>query len=217
MFLRALVVVVGCALTGCTCGPPILPAPDGGAGGAGGGGGSGAGGGSAGGGAQSCSTAATNHLATPPSCRTTRPPGLAIPDSGFPGSTCGADADCDGGINGRCQLVGNFGGYQCTYDDCFTNTDCAPSGTCLCGAGAAWDRCVASNCGSDSDCSDGCLCSPSYDLTCGPYDGIRGYYCHTPADECTNDSECMDGGVVGYCAFSMDANKWICGHSFCAG
>src|SRR6476620_12003996 len=100
MFFRALVVVLGCALAACTCGPPVLPLPDGGTGGSGGGGGgSGAGGGSAaGGGAQSCHTAATNHLATPPSCRTTRPPGMAVPDSGFPGSMCGADSDCDGGI-----------------------------------------------------------------------------------------------------------------------
>src|SRR5581483_8957700 len=138
MVVRALAVVLGCAVTACTGGPPVLPEPDGGTGGSGAGGGaaSGVGGGratgggtsvgggsAAGGGAQTCSTPATNHLASPPSCRTTRPPGMTIPDAGFPG-TCGVDSDCDGGINGRCQIIGNFASYQCTYDECFTNADC---------------------------------------------------------------------------------------------
>jgi hypothetical protein len=47
----------------------------------------------------------------------------------------------------------------------------------------------------DSDCASG-YCSPSVG-SLGTFYGIQGYYCHTPKDTCSNDSDCGGGG---YCA-----------------
>lgn len=51
---------------------------------------------------------------------------------------------------------------------------------------------------------------------CGSFYGVQGYYCHTPADSCINDSDC-DPSTGGYCAFAPEIGYWACNHGECAG
>lgn len=110
--------------------------------------------------------------------------------------------------------VGNRAGPTCTYDACVLDGDCGGVKVCECeGQG---NRCVDANCHTDADC-DGRGCSPTFDLSCGPYDGVQGYYCHTATDECVRDSDCSHDSGSGYCAFSPQVGHWVCGKAFCAG
>jgi hypothetical protein len=54
-------------------------------------------------------------------------------------------------------------------------------------------------CGPDTYCSPGpCACGDS----CG-----HGYFCHTPADECLDDSDCPAGLA---CDFDLPHQHFIC-------
>jgi hypothetical protein len=166
-----------------------------------------------------CTEPTANRMPHEASCRTTRPPGNGAascdPDAGCT-APCHADADCDGGVNGRCFMNVVTLTTGCTYDDCFTNADCAAGQTCMCNdpvTGA--NGCVQSNCRVDADCAGGCGCSPSYDMSCGTSLSYTGVFCHAPSDDCFNDVDC--GAPPAFCGFSKDANKWVCGHAFCSG
>jgi hypothetical protein len=79
------------------------------------------------------------------------------------------------------------------------------------------NQCLPGDCRTDADCKGG-YCSPTYDTTCGSYDGWVGFYCHGPSDDCTNDSDCVNAqGQGGYCAFGKEVGKWICAYGICAG
>jgi hypothetical protein len=169
-----------------------------------------------------------NHRATAVACDHVRPtndPGAPALDAGHTGYvTCYSHAECTDGENGRC--VGNgHDGWHCTYDDCFADQDC-PSGNidspgvCECEGGFRADNnvCLSGNCHVDSDCDplEG-FCSPSLGQ-CGNYAKFVGYYCHTPGDECLDDSDCGDGGYsAGYCAFMPTVGHWQCSTSQCVG
>ncbi len=137
-----------------------------------------------------------------------------------PPAQCAKDADCTAGNRGRCAMVG--GGRlrpsaQCVYDACMQDADCGPRSECACGTGpAAGNRCMAGNCATDADCGEG-MCSPTLG-SCGNYGGYVGNYCHTAADECTNDDECTatDRGN-GYCAYSKETSNWRCSYGHCVG
>jgi len=117
------------------------------------------------------------------------------------------------GANARCiPFNGGPAGCQCTYDACFHDNDCTGD-TCAChGApymGGGGNRCVPGNCHIDSDCGPGGYCSPTYGTqNCGE---LSGYYCHTPADLCIDDSDC-NGGSIGpqVCAYSTTSGRWEC-------
>jgi len=169
-----------------------------------------------------------NHRAAGACCPSQRGPG----PSGQPyppGSSCLSDSQCVGGVNGRCSpdegLVG-LGG--CSYDECFTNSDC-PSGTpCVCRSSASdngANTCAPAggNCVVDSDCGPDSYCSPSPPSSC--YERTL-YYCHTAADTCINDADCAfaDGGgfpsasspsVSATCTYDIQAQKWGCGQESC--
>lgn len=110
-------------------------------------------------------------------------------------------------------------------DLCLVDGDCSDGGTCSCrGSTRAWagasngNACISGNCRTDSDCGSGGACSPTVSPGCGSFYGTEGYYCHTCADQCLNDSECVnDSGVSGYCAYDPTVGYWACGYSFCAG
>ena len=137
-------------------------------------------------------------------------------------------ADCTQGTNGRClPPQGNIAGDFCSYDECATDAECTGGAVCLCGASLGTvgtdgtptrtgNRCVKSGCRLDADCGAGGFCSPTYDTFCGPRNGVQGYDCHTPNDECTNDDQCTEGGA-GYCAFQPTLGRWKCSYGFCAG
>jgi hypothetical protein len=172
-----------------------------------------------------------DHRAAPECCPTQRgpgppnqpyPPGVASPGVGGVGA-CSSDADCDGGVNGRCFPFGGLvGPGGCSYDQCFTDSNC-PSGTpCLCRSSPSDDSanvCVpGGNCVVDSDCGPGGYCSPSREGCEGP----NPYYCHTALDECINDSDCpsVDGGELSYatsatCAYSLQTQRWVCEQLVC--
>jgi hypothetical protein len=51
--------------------------------------------------------------------------------------------------------------------------------------------------------------------------GLLGYYCHTPSDECVNDSDCpaMPAAMGPQaCTYSMAKQHWVCATvPICAG
>ncbi len=160
-------------------------------------------------------------------------------DAGGSGE-CTADSQCTAGVNGRCEPPSGHGGIAfppgvgfCSYDECSASAPCASGHICSCGAsdgsgGRSANTCLPSNCNSDADCGADGYCSPTFDTTCGAFDGVVGYYCHKAADECTvdectNDSDCkgaLDGGGFegpGYCAWDTSRSRWTCSYSVCAG
>jgi hypothetical protein len=134
---------------------------------------------------------------------------------------CRTHAECTAGDNGRC--VGNgHDGWRCTYDDCFSDADCpgfdgGRAGVCACKNGFRSDNNVclyAGNCRTDADCGGG-YCSPTLGQ-CGRYGTFVGYYCHTSADECTDDADCA-ATPNAYCAWSELKGHWACSTSYCVG
>lgn len=72
-----------------------------------------------------------------------REPWQLDPCSGGPGGVvpdqCRTHDDCRGGMNGRC--AGNSEtGFLCTYDECFTDSDCGPDEACRCEGGVYSDN-----------------------------------------------------------------------------
>jgi hypothetical protein len=127
---------------------------------------------------------------------------------------CSSDAACaDAGANGRCMNdQGGPAGCFCTADTCADDSACPSGQTCACHGSpysVQGNHCVPGDCRVDSDCGAGGWCSPSYDPSgCG---NLGGYYCHTPKDACTNDSDCS-GGVQGpeLCGYDTAAGYWRC-------
>lgn len=167
------------------------------------------------------------HRTAGATCDSERPTGDAAPPEAF--GTCTSDADCTDGANGRCN--GSRGGWRCTYDECFADADCDGASACECengGLSAGANTCLPGNCRTDADCASG-FCSPTLG-PCGTYDPTgserantspAGYYCHTPEDECVDDSDCRDGdaGALGapYCAFDPVEARWLCADTHCVG
>jgi hypothetical protein len=174
------------------------------------------------------------HRAAHATCPMQRAPGMSdVIENGMPGFPpcptppppttvcCSSDSQCDGGTNGRCSTRTTgppIPENQCTYDECFTDSNC-PSGTpCICRSSPTDNTanvCVTGgNCVVDSDCASGGYCSPSPLLnTC---DDPGPYYCHTASDTCIDDSDCfVDGGPAFFCAYEPSARHWACNEWFC--
>jgi len=76
------------------------------------------------------------------------------------------------------------------------------------------NSCVPGNCQVDADCGTGGYCSPTPALPCNMngrdlYCQGVGYYCHTPKDECVDDSDCQGVGSPG-CLYDQSAGYWMC-------
>src|SRR5690606_25374237 len=125
---------------------------------------------------------------------------------------CVQDSDCTDGFAGRC--VNGRGMLFCSYDECTTDSECEGTTVCDCGLAGSelTNSCVAGNCRVDDDCGEGGYCSPSQG-SCGSYSGVVAYWCHTPEDECLDDSDCD----VGYCALFPEIGIWACQTSQCVG
>jgi hypothetical protein len=173
------------------------------------------------------SSVPTNHRPEDAECPRERGPGRAsvVRD-------CTQDSDCTQGTNGRCispNVVGPLGGSSCTYDTCFSGSDCPTNEPCRCRESAASNIpnvCVTgSNCRIDSDCGPGGFCSPSLfyldsSISGSPTSGSGyatfGYFCHTPMDLCRNDSDCDQSTCDGKSDCSLVAcgyssvNRWDC-------
>jgi hypothetical protein len=129
---------------------------------------------------------------------------------------CTSDSDCTAGINGRCSFE-SLVGSACTYDECFTDSQCGSKVPCICrssstdntpnacdfgGRTSAGDDVRPSNCAVDADCGPGGYCSPSAVPTSALHGAVNvcfgpnPFYCHTASDLCVNDSDCLsDAGI----------------------
>ena len=156
--------------------------------------------------------------------------------SDLSGLVCKTDADCTAGNNGRCLLNADPCRTYCSYDECITDIDCPQKQPCACrgsGSETAANTCiVGSTCSTDADCATCNFCSLSVQptlLQCTPVDacmqgacdasdaatrcacvGItsEAYACHSPSDECIDDSDCPGDG--GYCSYVQEKKHWVC-------
>jgi hypothetical protein len=92
------------------------------------------------------------------------------------------------------------------------DSDCATGQTCACHGspydGSQGNACVPGNCRVDADCGSNGYCSPSYAIQgCG---SLGGYYCHTPTDACTDDSDCASSQGPALCVYTAPAGRWTC-------
>jgi hypothetical protein len=162
-------------------------------------------------------------------------PAMCSVDGGQPPSgDCQKDSDCTKGVNGRCVVV--RGCYMaCSYDECTQDSDCAGNVPCQCrdsASSTASNWCLKnSNCRVDGDCGPGGYCTPSQldgcmrmcTVPCEPgthcYAGSTevpcwcgqscgaGYFCHTPCDSCTDDSDCSEPGSA---CTHQPTGGWAC-------
>lgn len=155
------------------------------------------------------------HRSVAAACDDVRPKGSGG-DPSFRG--CLVDEDCNEGANGRCNF--DRRGSRCSYDTCFSDSDCGTN-VCACESpdvSHIGNKCLIGNCQVDADCGTDGFCSPTFG-SCGNYNGDIAYFCHTPEDECIDDSDCSDKDGVGtpYCKFSNEVNHWVCDDSQCVG
>ncbi|HTB79109.1 MAG TPA: hypothetical protein VK762_37960 [Polyangiaceae bacterium] len=158
-----------------------------------------------------------DHRASGMVCPSQRGPGEDVTCTPDASTMCTADSQCTSGANGRC---GSFEigplpvpdcSTQCSYDECFQDSDCGSRIPCECRASAsssAANDCVGgSKCATDADCGSGGYCSPSVGGTCfGHF-----YACHSPEDTCLEDTDCPQGGAMSRCLYQVQLGRWACG------
>ncbi len=168
-----------------------------------------------------------SHTVSGAACPEQRGPGFfgCNPDGGVASPTaleCVTDSDCTMGKNGRCTILPVSSppptapgdhlillcGSSCSYDQCFSNSDCPTRVPCGCRSSAsngADNVCLTgSDCAVDSDCGPGGFCSPSSSEQTG---GHILYFCHTAADACFDNIDCPNNGG---CQFDSVSGHWIC-------
>jgi hypothetical protein len=161
-----------------------------------------------------------NHRPTGATCPQQRGPGMLPTQCSYdagPPPACLRDSDCTQGNNGRClhpDLTPPVCEVACSYDQCFTDSDCPAMEPCDCRPSATSsvaNVCFGgSHCRIDSDCGPGGYCSPSEGY--GAFNCYVAYFCHTPADTCVNDTDCDSGK----CQYDSTAAHWRCGGPMCA-
>ncbi len=178
--------------------------------------------GSCGGGTQALARTPANHRAGDTQCAQPAPAGTCSCSGNCSDPiafSCSTDGDCAAGANGRCLTSSHVAGCYCAYDKCAGDGDCPSGQTCACKGSSytfgASNTCVPGNCHVDTDCGAGGYCSPTPALPCDAAgadfcQGV-GYYCHTPKDQCVDDSDC-GGGLLG-CLFDPTVGYWKC-HSY---
>ena len=167
------------------------------------------------------------HRASAAACTQPRPAGTAYPacnpygDEAGPSGHCGSDQDCTAGTDGWCNCflqgpaVADNGNW-CSYDGCASDSDCN-GGVCDCRESPAhviWGTqtiCLEAF-RTDSDCGPTGYCSPSSQPGCGAQSWYA-YFCHTPGDQCVNDTDCNQGNA--YCAYEASSSRWVCSTGMC--
>ena len=178
---------------------------------------SGSGGSSSGSGGSSSSSGGgrvpQNHRPDDSQCQQAASPGNCNFGGSSGGMMCSADSQCTAGTDGRCVASGGGVAFcQCTYDTCQHDADCGAGQTCAC-HGAPYgnglgNTCTPSGCRVNADCGSGGYCSPADNtMSCG---SLLGYFCHTPSDQCTDDSDCGTMGGYQVCTYSMSLGYWQC-------
>jgi hypothetical protein len=150
--------------------------------------------------------------ATPPATGNCSSAGYEEPDgsSAFP---CRTDGQCTQGTNGPCNTAAPIPimGCRCDYDTCTGDADCPAGQLCVChGSAEAFgfgNTCMPGNCRVDGDCGPHGYCSPSAETeNCG---SVVGYFWHTAADACVNDSDCSET-ITTACMWSTADGRWEC-------
>ena len=161
----------------------------------------------------------TNHRPTMTFCPQGRGPAVSSSSTTCNCSQCPClqDSDCTSGMNGRCTSGPFACSMGCSYDECLSDADCTGNVPCACrssGSDSMLNFCATqSKCRIDADCGPDGYCSPSLlDLVqnngYSVCDGLAtGYFCHTPNDRCTDDSDCNQGT----CNFDLTSQSWSCG------
>jgi hypothetical protein len=175
-----------------------------------------------------------SHRPSDAQCPSQRGPGPSgQPYSGFYSTTCSTDSQCTAGRNGRCfPYEGLVGPGGCSYDECFSDSNCGARTPCLCRSSSTDNSAnvcdIGGNCAVDSDCGPGGYCSPSAQVAPNqPTNvcwGSTPYYCRTASDLCINDSDCapLDAGPpttsspTYTCAYNPQDNRWECTQAVCA-
>ena len=126
------------------------------------------------------------HRSTSASCPSQRGPRPSCVTTSC-ASTCSSDSQCIDGVNGRCfPWEGLVGPGGCSYDECFSDSNCGARTPCLCRSSStdnSANMCdVGGNCAVDSDCGPGGYCSPSVQIVPNQPPnvcwGSAPYYCH---------------------------------------
>jgi hypothetical protein len=126
-----------------------------------------------------------------------------------PTVTCRQDADCTQGTNGRC-LGGLHCVTSCSYDSCFSDSDCPTDKACLCRGNESSfvaNVCVPAECHTDLDCGSRGFCSLSLSGCFGAEICGDGYYCHTSHDSCIDDNDCASRHA---CFYDLLEKRWSC-------
>jgi hypothetical protein len=127
---------------------------------------------------------------------------------------CARNDDCPSGAC-LCRESSESSAANECFDagDCRLDSDCGPGGFCspsLIGFGfcscPTYDLCT--DAGPETGCSVSIDGGPpmSVPCLCGNTCALPGFYCHTPCDECTNDSDCDHG----FCLFDAREHRWAC-------
>src|SRR5262249_25152218 len=100
----------------------------------------------------------------------------------------------------------------CSYDTCVHDSDCGPGRTCACHGsdygGNLGNTCVVGDCRVDADCGPGGYCSPTLDPS--TFGSLGGFYCHTPAYGCIDDTDFSSTVGAPICAWSSTTKRWAC-------
>jgi hypothetical protein len=141
--------------------------------------------------------------------------------SGAGGAAADGGAANTGGTGGQqctglnalyCHVAGYTDSSYCTFDACATDTNCVATdstlasglgtlGICWCSGNCGRNACIFGNCRTDADCKNGKYCSLSL-TQCNPT-----YQCHTPDDECADNTDC-DSDMA--CGYDRGTKHWGC-------
>ena len=113
------------------------------------------------------------------------------------------------GADGRCLTTKVAARLNyCSYDTCFTDADCGGK-VCTCRESPSdANSCQAGNCKLDADCGPGGYCSPSADPDKTNF-GTTGWWCHTAADACIDDTDC-NSSKHEKCVYDPMLTHWTC-------
>jgi len=144
-----------------------------------------------------------NHRPEAESC------GEGEPPVDPPETSCTTAADCTASPDAICNEYG-----ACLYPECYEDEHC--DGTvCQCAIDGQPSRCArAGDCRVDADCGSDGYCSPAENNRGCGYD-LHGYFCHTPYDECIDDSDCLED-YGWFCTYFEAAERWAGSHASCA-
>ena len=165
------------------------------------------------------------HRAAADVCPDTRDPVWEVPSEcvDYPDTACSSHEDCTEGSNGRCTMgIWGTRDCECSYDECFSDTDCGAGFLCGCGEQAPFEnlpnnRCVSAGCRTDADCDAGyCMAVPYYCDAPASVDDlwIESFVCATDFDECRNHEACTCDDELAVCRPESAGEPWTCGRGY---